>query len=155
MLAETGPKTQDAFFDLLYKCNIRDGEFEKPLDLEVLAAETGPETMPAPHLLNIVLAVLASRDGQQSLSPSSLGPPGGGEGGHGYADDEQEKYLRDLEAYTQAYVRKAQQRIRELERYRIAHIQGTPFPHHENAPATLNDPAAAAPVPAAAEVHYV
>ena len=141
MLAEVGPKTQDAFFDLLYKCNIRDGEFEQPLDLEVLAAETGPETMPAPHLLNIVLAVLASRDGQH-----------GGEGGHGYADDEQEKYLRDLEAYTEAYVRKAQQRIRELERYRIASVQGTPFPHQENAPATLNDPAAAAPAPAAAEV---
>ena len=151
MLAEVGPKTQDAFFDLLYKCNIRDGEFEQPLDLEVLAAETGPETMPAPHLLNIVLAVLASRDGQQSLSPSSVGPPGGGEGGHGYADDE-EKRLRDLEASTQAYVLRAQQRIRELERYRIAAVQGTPFPHHENAPATLNDPAAAAPAPAAAEV---
>ena len=56
MLAEVGPKTQDAFFDLLYKCNIRDldFEFEQTLDLEVLAAETGPETMPAPHLLNIV-----------------------------------------------------------------------------------------------------
>ena len=141
IFAVIGPKTQDAFFDLLYKCNIRDGEFEQPLDLEVLAAETGPETMPAPHLLNIVLAVLASRDGQH-----------GGEGGHGYADDEQEKYLRDLEAYTEAYVRKAQQRIRELERYRIASVQGTPFPHQENAPATLNDPAAAAPAPAAAEV---
>ena len=143
MLAEVGPKTQDAFFDLLYKCNIRDldFEFEQTLDLEVLAAETGPETMPAPHLLNIVLAVLASRDGQH-----------GGEGGHGYADDEQEKYLRDLEAYTEAYVRKAQQRIRELERYRIASVQGTPFPHQENAPATLNDPAAAAPAPAAAKV---
>ena len=145
MLAEVGPKTQDAFFDLLYKCNIRDldFEFEQTLDLEVLAAETGPETMPAPHLLNIVLAVLASRDGQH-----------GGEGGHGYADDEQEKYLRDLdsEAYTEAYVRKAQQRIRELERYPIASVQGTPFPHQENAPATLNDPAAAAPAPAAAEV---
>ena len=94
----------------------------------MLAAETGPETMPAPHLLNIVLAVLASRDGQQaasdgkkdlSLSPSSLGPPGGGEGGHGYADDEQEKYLRDLEADTEAHVRKAQQRIRELDRLRV------------------------------------
>ena len=130
MLAEVGPKTQDAFFDLLYKCNIRDldFEFEQTLDLEVLAAETGPETMPAPHLLNIVLAVLASRDGQQaasdgkkdlSLSPSSLGPPGGGEGGHGYADDEQEKYLRDLEADTEAHVRKAQQRIRELDRLRV------------------------------------
>ena len=66
--------------------------------------------------------------------------------------DEQEKYLRDLEADTQAHVRKAQQRIRELERYRIAAVQGTPFPHHENAPATLNDPAAAAPAPAAAKV---
>ena len=111
------------------------------IDLNVPAAETGPETMPAPHLLNIVLAVLASRDGQH-----------GGEGGHGYADDEQEKYLRDLEAYTEAYVRKAQQRIRELERYPIASVQGTPFPHQENAPATLNDPAAAAPAPAAAKV---
>ena len=59
---------------------------------------------------------------------------------------------QDLEAYTEAYVRKAQQRIRELERYRIASVQGTPFPHQENAPATLNDPAAAAPAPAAAEV---
>ena len=142
MLAEVGPKTQDAFFDLLYKCNIRDldFEFDQTLDLEVLAAETGPETMPAPHLLNIVLAVLASRDGQH-----------GGEGGHGYADDE-EKRLRDLEASTQAYVLRAQQRIRELERYRIAAVQGTPFPHHENAPATLNDPVAAAPAPTAAEV---
>ena len=153
IFAVIGPKTQDAFFDLLYKCNIRDldFEFEQTLDLEVLAAETGPETMPAPHLLNIVLAVLASRDGQQSLSPSSVGPPGGGEGGHGYADDE-EKRLRDLEASTQAYVLRAQQRIRELERYRIAAVQGTPFPHHENAPATLNDPVAAAPAPTAAEV---
>ena len=34
----------------------------------------------------------------------------------------------------------------------IASVQGTPFPHQENAPATLNDPAAAAPAPAAAEV---
>ena len=70
MLAEVGPKTQDAFFDLLYKCNIRDldFEFEQTLDLEVLAAETGPETMPAPHLLNIMSAVRASRDGQQAAS---------------------------------------------------------------------------------------
>ena len=57
-----------------------------------------------------------------------------------------------MEASAQAHVLKAQQRIRELERYRIAAVQGTPFPHHENAPATLNDPAAAAPAPAAAEV---
>ena len=32
--------------------------------------------------------------------------------------DEQEKYLRDLEADTEAHVRKTQQRIRELERLR-------------------------------------
>ena len=32
--------------------------------------------------------------------------------------DEQEKYLRDMEADTQAHVRKTQQRIRELERLR-------------------------------------
>ena len=64
MLAEVGPKTQDAFFDLLYKCNIRDldFEFEQTLDLEVLAAETGPETMPAAHLANIMLRVHDARE---------------------------------------------------------------------------------------------
>ena len=62
MLAEVGPKTQDAFFDLLYKCNIRDGEFERTLDLEVLAAETGPETMSAHRLLEIVQWAVHARE---------------------------------------------------------------------------------------------
>ena len=126
--------------------------------------------------------------------------------------DDQEAYLRDEEARTQAYVQRAQQRIRELERLstetaaefeqnrhkietvmrdfdRMAQAQGyagafddgTRGPQHENAPArrryvdpasgrtywydattgrsywddattsaTLDDPPAAAPAPAAA-----
>ena len=126
--------------------------------------------------------------------------------------DDQEAYLRDLEARTQAHVQRAHQRIRELERLRTetaaafsqnrhkietvmrdfdrmaqaqgyagAFDDGTRGPHHENAPALrryvdpasgrpywhdattgrsywddattstpLNDPAAAAPAPAAA-----
>ena len=126
--------------------------------------------------------------------------------------DDQEAYLRDLEARTQAHVQRAHQRIRELERLRTetaaafsqnrhrtetvirgfdrmaqaqgyagAFDDGTRGPHHENTPArrryvdpasgrpywydattgrsywddattsaTLDDPAAAAPAPAAA-----
>ena len=70
MLVHVGPKTKEALGVLLDNChqegyNARVG---LPCNLEVLANATGPETMPAPHLLNIVSAVRASRDGQQATS---------------------------------------------------------------------------------------
>ena len=68
MLVHTGPKTNEALGVLLDKCGPGNHDVGLPCDLEVLANATGPETMPAPHLLNIVLAVRASRDGQQAAS---------------------------------------------------------------------------------------
>ena len=68
MLVHTGPKTNEALGVLLDKCGPGNHDVGLPCDLEVLANATGPETMPAPHLLNIVSAVRASRDGQQAAS---------------------------------------------------------------------------------------
>ena len=68
MLVQVGPKTKEALGVLLDKCGPDKHNVLLPCDLEVLANATGPETMPAPHLLNIVLAVRASRDGQQAAS---------------------------------------------------------------------------------------
>ncbi len=68
MLVHVGPKTKEALGVLLDKCGPDKHNVLLPCDLEVLANATGPETMPAPHLLNIVLAVRASRDGQQAAS---------------------------------------------------------------------------------------
>ena len=70
MLVHVGPKTKEALGVLLDNChqegyNARVG---LPCNLEVLANATGRETMPAPHLLNIVSAVRASRDSQQVAS---------------------------------------------------------------------------------------
>ena len=92
--------------------------------------------------------------------------------------DDQEAYLRDEEARTQAYVQRAQQRIRELERLstetaaefeqnrhkietvmrdfdRMAQAQGYAGAFDDGrrgAPLVPLPPAAAAPAPAAAEV---
>ena len=68
MLVQVGPKTKEALGVLLDKCGPDKHNVLLPCDLEVLANATGPETMPAPHLLNIVSAVRASRDGQQAAS---------------------------------------------------------------------------------------
>ena len=68
MLVQVGPKTKEALGVLLDNCGPDKHNVLLPCDLEVLANATGPETMPAPHLLNIVLAVRALRDGQQAAS---------------------------------------------------------------------------------------
>ena len=59
--AQIGPKTEDALFGLLAACDIRNEELEQPLDLDALAAETGPGTMPASQLLALVLEVLTTQ----------------------------------------------------------------------------------------------
>ena len=60
--AQIGPKTEDALFGLLAACDIRNEELEQPLDLDALAAETGPETMSAHHLLEIVQWAVHARE---------------------------------------------------------------------------------------------
>lgn len=49
-------------FGLLGACDIRNEELEQPLDLDALAAETGPETMSAHHLLEIVQWAVHARE---------------------------------------------------------------------------------------------